>query len=277
MSNRGRTGIGSLLLLLIFGWLELGGLVHSASAHSGADFAVAFFVPPWAWYRSVEFFWHEGPSQASSALDPETLVQEYDIDRKRAELISRLATRYMEEIGGAEAYRDVMLKIGAEPEPQSVMNHAFDLSMRGSVRLGKTATDSLAALRSALFKEFGEERCELLVGGAEGPGAGWQLMAAVDSTTLVDFFNFQAKATQAVIEEAGDAPKFDRERLVAAWRDFHERLPPAEQDRFTRFLDDPLKSVEERCWFQRRLWTLLPELPEGDARVIVWQLGTNRE
>lgn len=275
MGNVGRTGIGSLLLFLVVGWLQLGGLYHSATAHSGIDLAVAFFVPPWAWYRSVEYFWHDTSPQSSSLVDSERLVRRYDIDRERAELLSGLVARYVEEIGGPEAYRDVLLKIGAQPSPHSIMQHSGFLMMRGAVRMGGSGVDSLAALRSELFSRFAPERCESLVGASSDPSTGWRFFAALDSAYLAGFFGFAAAATRAVITETDAPPHFDRSRYVSAMRSFYAMLGPPEQDRFVRFLDAPVKTKEEECWFQGRLWALLPDLPEKDARIILWQLGTN--
>lgn len=244
MRDEGRMGIASLLLVVIFACLALGGFYRPATA------------------------------QARSPIDPAHLAQRYDIDRDRAELISQLVDRYVEEIGGLETYRNVMLKIGTKPSPQSISDHGGFLAMRGAVRLGKSAIDSLASLRSSLFNRLGEDNCNLLVGKSKRAANGWRMMAALDSATLAGMFDFYVQTTLAVQNEAGEPPQFDRDRLVAAWRSFHRKLPPSEQNRFIRFLDMPTKSVEEECWFQRRLWELLPQIPEQDARVIVWQIAT---
>ena len=47
------------LLYLAMAWLEFGGIWHAADKHSTNDTLVAIFVPPYAWYRSIEFFWHD--------------------------------------------------------------------------------------------------------------------------------------------------------------------------------------------------------------------------
>lgn len=49
--------IGMLLVWTLVLWAELGGLYHSYTKHN--DVVLAFFIPPVAVYRSVEFFWHD--------------------------------------------------------------------------------------------------------------------------------------------------------------------------------------------------------------------------
>ncbi len=53
------SGLLTFLLYAAFTWGELGGIVHSFTHHGVGDGFAAVFVPPWAWYRSVEFFWHK--------------------------------------------------------------------------------------------------------------------------------------------------------------------------------------------------------------------------
>lgn len=50
--------ISGLFLGLLFLYLEVGGIVHSARKHSFGDTFVSVAIPPWAWYRSVEMWWH---------------------------------------------------------------------------------------------------------------------------------------------------------------------------------------------------------------------------
>jgi hypothetical protein len=52
------SGLLTTITWLAFGWVELGGIVHAFKDHSVGDGFAAVVVPPWAWYRSVEFFWH---------------------------------------------------------------------------------------------------------------------------------------------------------------------------------------------------------------------------
>lgn len=52
-------GIAEFALLAALIWGEFGGLYHSFTKHGGGDTALAFLVPPFAFYRSIEFFWHD--------------------------------------------------------------------------------------------------------------------------------------------------------------------------------------------------------------------------
>lgn len=48
-----------LFLGLLFLYLEVGGIVHSVRKHSFGDTFISVTIPPWAWYRSVEMWWHD--------------------------------------------------------------------------------------------------------------------------------------------------------------------------------------------------------------------------
>ena len=45
------------LMYLAFGYGEIMGIYHSATKHN--DLWMSITLPPWAWYRSVEFWWHD--------------------------------------------------------------------------------------------------------------------------------------------------------------------------------------------------------------------------
>lgn len=216
------------------------------------------------------------PEPSDSGLTPASLTDHFGIQSDRARVLASVVDNFILEIGGPDAYRDVMLKVDAQPSPQSLAAATSYLALRGSVRLGKSGVDSLAFIRSKLFEEFGDEGCAVLVESVKEPATGWRAMAKLDSATLADAFGFYAKATVAVLRETGSVPEFDRDRLVSAWRTFAQMLSPTERKRFIRFVDSSAQSTEEECWFQRRLWRLLPQLPELDAQIILWQLATNK-
>ena len=54
---------------VLFALLEISGIYHAAFHHSSGDAALAFFVPPYAWYRSIESFYHTTESDDTSIQD----------------------------------------------------------------------------------------------------------------------------------------------------------------------------------------------------------------
>lgn len=62
MSGRTQSAISAFLsaiLLLAMIWGVFGGITHAFKRHSIGEGIAAVFVRPWAWYRSLEFFWHQ--------------------------------------------------------------------------------------------------------------------------------------------------------------------------------------------------------------------------
>ncbi|MBN2681756.1 MAG: hypothetical protein JXR58_04560 [Bacteroidales bacterium] len=62
-------GFSGLLVFYVFVILftlygEIFGIIHSYNKHSKSDLIATIFIPPWAWYRSVEMWWHEDESEA---------------------------------------------------------------------------------------------------------------------------------------------------------------------------------------------------------------------
>lgn len=54
--------IGTIVGFIIYGLMilgEIGGIYHTAKKHGTADVFTSVVLPPWAWYRSVELFWHD--------------------------------------------------------------------------------------------------------------------------------------------------------------------------------------------------------------------------
>lgn len=60
------SGLVTVAFFVFITWGELGGLYHSAKGHGPGDFVVSLVFPPWSWYRSVEFFWHDGGESVSA-------------------------------------------------------------------------------------------------------------------------------------------------------------------------------------------------------------------
>lgn len=51
-------GVMVLMYWVVGAWLEIGGVAHAFIGHGTKSGVVAMLIPPVAWYRSVEFFWH---------------------------------------------------------------------------------------------------------------------------------------------------------------------------------------------------------------------------
>jgi len=75
--------LGSLLgiLVLIAGlYLEFFGIYHSFSRHGVKDGLISVFIPPYGWYRAIEYWWHddyagiETMNPVWEALGPTTMV-----------------------------------------------------------------------------------------------------------------------------------------------------------------------------------------------------------
>ena len=94
-----------ILWLVLFAYLEIVGLVHSFGAHNEGDRMYAVIIPPVAWYRALEFWWHADPAVddwnarfdedvtliatvMNSSVDPDTAMQ-----RLNREAITFLADR----------------------------------------------------------------------------------------------------------------------------------------------------------------------------------------
>ncbi len=55
----GITAILSIFLSIAFCWASFGGIYHAFKGHGTADGFIAVFIPPYSWYRSMEFFFHK--------------------------------------------------------------------------------------------------------------------------------------------------------------------------------------------------------------------------
>jgi len=53
--------VGGAFVILIYAFFiygEIFGIVHSVRKHSTGDIIASIAIPPWAWWRSVEMWWH---------------------------------------------------------------------------------------------------------------------------------------------------------------------------------------------------------------------------
>src|SRR3990172_7468286 len=70
----------SFLFCLLLLWGETVGLVHAFRQHGVRDGWAAVFVPPVAWWRGIEFFFHQYPPVPQAAKDwPHFTTEELNI------------------------------------------------------------------------------------------------------------------------------------------------------------------------------------------------------
>jgi len=62
-------GFGSLAFALFMIYGTVFGILHSARHHTTKDTIVSIFMPPWAWWRSIEMYWHEDSDNSNEVLD----------------------------------------------------------------------------------------------------------------------------------------------------------------------------------------------------------------
>lgn len=51
--------LSAVIVWALLGYAEIGGVVHAFRSHRTSDGVTAIIVPPWAWFRSVEWIWHQ--------------------------------------------------------------------------------------------------------------------------------------------------------------------------------------------------------------------------
>lgn len=110
MSNRASELLGNLLSLIIWSvvvWGELVGNVHAFRQHGVRDGLAALFVPPFAWYRGIEFFWHKPTPDTEAAGETEYPA----LDSDETSVVSRVFSKAMREPLDQDdlaAYRQVL-------------------------------------------------------------------------------------------------------------------------------------------------------------------------
>jgi len=59
--------LGPVILICSL-WVGYGGVYHAFTAHSATDGFVSAFIPPYAVYRSIEFFWHKKDNNHGASI-----------------------------------------------------------------------------------------------------------------------------------------------------------------------------------------------------------------
>jgi hypothetical protein len=96
MSNRASALVGNLLSLIVWAvvvWGELVGNVHAFRQHGVRDGFAALFVPPWSWYRGMEFFWHKPRAENGPAQE----VEYPALNTEEESAVSRVFSKAMQE------------------------------------------------------------------------------------------------------------------------------------------------------------------------------------
>lgn len=235
------SGLLTFLLYVAFTWGELGGIVHAFTHHGTGDGFAAVFVPPWAWYRSIEFFWHQDPPADTTA-----------VPRGRADADTS-ASRTAAPRGGtdpATAYpapnaeeTDVLSRIGSKSAKQPLTQADLDaykdaLRSYGS-RTGRPVNRrdldeflELSKLSSSYDREMG--RC---------------LLASIDQKR--PFISTELETLQAKIKSSG---LMREARLAADLRNIesaaygstlvdefgHKHYPPTREDVLRRLKEDDI-------------------------------------
>lgn len=96
MSNDGSTLVSKLLSLIVWTvviWGEFVGNVHAFRQHGVRDGFAAFFVPPWSWYRGMEFFWHKPRADNETVREAEYPA----LNAEEESVVSRTLSKAMRE------------------------------------------------------------------------------------------------------------------------------------------------------------------------------------
>ncbi len=84
----------SIAFFFLFIWGETVGIVHAFRQHGTGDGWGAIFVPPFAWWRGAEFFFHEGETE----IENSTSVEEWpEASPEELDIISRISGKAVNE------------------------------------------------------------------------------------------------------------------------------------------------------------------------------------
>ena len=78
--------IVTMLFIIIFLWLEFAGIYHAFAHHGVRDGFISVFIPPYSWYRSIDFiFWIAQRGDQFTKKDweaLETVTQDFLLEQK---------------------------------------------------------------------------------------------------------------------------------------------------------------------------------------------------
>jgi hypothetical protein len=208
MSERARAVASGLLTTVIWlavGWGELGGTVHAFKGHGVGDGFAAVVVPPWAWYRSVEFFWHHPHAVDNSAKTSSHTDGSYPpLNAEEQDVISRVFSKAMKEPladDDLSAYKHELVSYGArtgKPITGSDVKQLLELARLGSAyhrELGRCLLASIDQGKPFISPELEELRGRMKESGivrASRLDADFRnIDSAARGTTLTDEFGHE--------------------------------------------------------------------------------------
>lgn len=160
MSENGKLGkflIGFLQVIVVLGmlWGEFGGIYHSFKHYGVGDGFIAVFVPPYSWYRSIEFFFwmKRGGLTKAERVEIGHFAKSIELRNKAMNVLQRSMSGEI---------------VGTIKEEK--LNESLNL-MRDSLREARNVRDKvLSKLHPELPSHYREEFCEgtrLMIQGFE--------------------------------------------------------------------------------------------------------------
>lgn len=107
------SGVFYFLLMLGILWGEVVGTGHAFWKHSITDGLAAIALPPWAWYRGAEFFWHNKLEDQSKEEKPPRDYPPTTAEEEDA--LNRISSKALEQPltqDDLALYRNVVVKYG---------------------------------------------------------------------------------------------------------------------------------------------------------------------
>jgi|ERR1700675_905626 len=208
MSQRARavaSGLLTTVTWIALGWIELAGIVHAFKDHGVGDGFAAVVVPPWAWYRSVEFFWHHTRAVDNSATNSTHTDGSYPpLNAEEQDVVSRVFSKAMKEPltdDDLRAYKQELVSYGTrtgKPVIGSDVKQLLELARLGSAyhrELGRCLLASIDQRKPFISPELEELRDRMKESGmvrASKLDADFRnLDSAARGTTLTDEFGHE--------------------------------------------------------------------------------------
>lgn len=107
-------GGNTLIFFLVTGvliWGEFGGIYHAFKAHGNIDGCIAVATPPYAWFRSMELFFHKDSDVVVGYMDKRQSMPTRDLQLPDDEW--KRLTQYIQNLKNHE-YRTTQTELGSE-------------------------------------------------------------------------------------------------------------------------------------------------------------------